>query len=115
LAVELAVSLRPRPSDRRAFAPIEHTELDTGGIGDPPHNPVERIDFADQVALAQAANRGITGHFANGAALVSQQQCARAQPRRGSGCFTAGVATSNDDDIETVHGVVLDFRASCFT
>ena len=36
-AVELAVGLGARPADGRPLAPVEHAELDAGGIGHPAH------------------------------------------------------------------------------
>ena len=51
--IELAVGLGPRPSDRRSLAPVEQPELDSGLVGHPAHQAVERVDLPDQVALAQ--------------------------------------------------------------
>ncbi len=66
LAVELAVGLGARALNGRAFAPVEHAELDAGGIGDPAHQAVQRVDLAHQMALAEAANGRIAGHLADG-------------------------------------------------
>jgi len=50
--VKLAIDLRPRPADRRALSPIEHPKLNAGGVRNPPHQTIERIDLADQMAFA---------------------------------------------------------------
>src|SRR5687767_11288021 len=42
--VELSISLRARPAHGGSPAPVEKAELDSGTVGDPPHDPVERID-----------------------------------------------------------------------
>ena len=74
-------------------------ELDAGGVGHPAHDAVERVDLADQVALAQAADGRVAAHLADGLELVGQQQRARAQTRRRSRGFAAGVAAADDDDV----------------
>ena len=68
--VELAVGLSPRPAHRRTLAAIEHSKLDAAGIGDPAHQAIQRIDLADQMALAETADGGIAGHRANGGKTV---------------------------------------------
>ena len=67
-AVERAVGLGAGPAHRRTFAAVEQAELDAGGIGDPAHQPVQRIDLAHQMALAHPADGGIAGHLAQGVA-----------------------------------------------
>ena len=56
-AIELAVGLGARSPHGRPLAPVEHAELDAGRIGDPAHQPVQRVDLADQMALAEPADR----------------------------------------------------------
>ena len=72
LAIKFAVGLGAGPSHRRTLAPIEDAELDSGGIGDAPHQPVGGIDLAHQVALADPADGGIARHFAQRGALVGE-------------------------------------------
>ena len=100
LAIELAVGLGARPAHRRALAPIEHPELDAGRIGDAPHHAVQRIDLADQMALADAADGGIAGHLADGLELVGEQQRPRAEPRRCGRRLAARMPSTDDDDVE---------------
>src|SRR3546814_14713004 len=54
-AIEPAVGLRARPLHRRTLAPVEQAIMDTGGVGGAAHDPVQRIDLAHQMALAQPA------------------------------------------------------------
>ena len=58
-AIELAVGLGARALHRRALAAVEDAELDAGGVGGAAHQPVERVDLAHQMALAEPADRRI--------------------------------------------------------
>ena len=98
--IELAVGLGTRTTDRRTLAAIEHPELDAGGIGDAAHQTVQRIDLADQMALAESADRGIAGHGADGRKTMGHQGGARAHARGCGRGLAAGVAASDHDDVE---------------
>ena len=103
--IKLAVGLRARPAHGRTLAAIEHAELDAALVGDAAHQPVERIDLAHQMALAEPADRRIAGHRPDGREAVRDQRGARAHARgRGRG-LAAGVAAANHDDIEGGHGI----------
>ena len=98
-AVKLAVRLGARAPHRRPLAAVEHAELDAGAIDGPPHEPVEGVDLAHQMALGEAADGRVAGHLADGLAPVGQQQRARAATcRRGRG-LAAGVPAAHDDDV----------------
>src|SRR5262249_33389173 len=56
--VELTVGLGARAAYGRALAPVEHAELDPTAIGHAPHQTVECIDLAHQMAFAETADRG---------------------------------------------------------
>src|SRR5688572_25332885 len=60
LAIELAVGLCSRAADSRSLPPIEQAKLDAGAVSHTTHEPVQRIDFPNQMALAQTADCGIT-------------------------------------------------------
>ena len=98
--IELAVGLGARAPHRRALAPVEHAKLDAAGIGDAPHQSVQRIDLAHQMALAEPADRGIAGHRPDGREAVGDQRRLRAHARGGARGFAAGVAAADDDDVE---------------
>ena len=72
-AIELTVGLSARRAYRRALAPIENPELDAGLVRGQRHFATERVDFLDQVALADAADSGIAGHLSEGFDAVRQQ------------------------------------------
>src|SRR5690606_17401034 len=50
--VQLAIGLRSRSTYCRTFAPVQHSELDAGLIGDASHQTVERINLANEVSFA---------------------------------------------------------------
>ncbi len=51
--IKFAIGLRARSANRRAFASVQHPELDTGSIRRPAHDPVKCVDFAHEVPFAQ--------------------------------------------------------------
>jgi hypothetical protein len=57
--VKLAIGLRARTAHRWPLAAIEHAKLNSGGVSDAAHQPVERIDFTHQMAFAKTADRWI--------------------------------------------------------
>ena len=103
--VELAVGLRARPAHGRALAAVEHPELDAAAVGHAPHQAIERVDLAHQMALAEPADRGIAGHRADGREAVRDQRRSRAHARGRRRRLAAGVAAADHDDVEVlVHG-----------
>lgn len=100
LAIELPVGLGAGRTHCRALAPIEDAEVDAGGIRRPRHHAPQGIDLLHKVALADAADRRIAAHLANGLDVVGQQQRARTRARRGQCGLGAGVSAANHDDIE---------------
>ena len=76
------------------------TRLDAALVGDSAHQAIERIDFANQMALSQSAYRWIARHRADGRKFVSHKCGLRAHARRRRRSFTAGVPASNHDDVE---------------
>jgi hypothetical protein len=53
-----------------ALGPVQEPELDSSRIGDPAHQPVERIDFAHKVAFAEPPDGRVAAHLADGRRLV---------------------------------------------
>jgi hypothetical protein len=99
-AIELPVSLGARgPRTAGPFERLSSRNWIPASVGHAPHQPVERIDLAHQMALAEPTNGGVAGHFADGAGLVGQQGGACASARRSARSFGAGVASANDNHI----------------
>ncbi len=100
LAVELAVGLGARALDGGALGAVEQPELNAGGVGHAPHQAIQGVDLADEVALAEAADRRVAGHFADGGEGVRDEGRARAHAGSGGRGLTAGMATTHNDHVE---------------
>jgi hypothetical protein len=98
--VQGTVRLGAWPSYRGPFAAVQQLEMDAGRISGTPHQPVERIDLADQVAFADPADRRVAGHFADRRQRMGQQQRAGTDSRRCGGSLTSGVPAADDNHIE---------------
>ena len=99
--VQNPVSLGAGGAYGRALAAVEYPELDTGLVCSPGHGTAEGVDFLHQVALADATDGRVAGHLPQGLNVVGQQQGLRAHARSRQRSFSAGMATTNDNDIET--------------
>ena len=106
-AIELAVGLGARALHRRPLGAVEQAELDAGGVRHPPHQAVQRIDLAHQVALAEPADGRVARHLADGGEAVRDQRRARAHARGGRRRLAAGMAAAHHDDVEGVPGSLL--------
>ncbi len=118
--VELAVGLGAGAAHRGALAAVQDAKLDAALVGDAAHQAVERVDLADQMALAEPADRRIAGHRADGREFVRHQRGFGAHPGRRSRGFAAGVAAADDDNVEfSVHSEprnwLLPEKRPCFT
>src|SRR5262245_2637782 len=63
--VKLAVGLSARASHSGPFAAVQDPELDSAKVGDATHETVKRINFPNQMTLAEPANGGIARHRSN--------------------------------------------------
>jgi hypothetical protein len=100
--VQCAVSLGARAPHGRALASVEHPKLDAGAVDDPAHDAVQRVDLPHEVAFAEATDRRVAGHLANGLEPVRGQQGPRAGTRRCSGGLATRVAAADHDHIPAV-------------
>ena len=98
--IKLPIRLGARSPHGRTLAPIEHAKLNAAGVGDTPHQSVQRIDLPDQMALAKTPDRRIAGHRADGRKAMGHQRRLRAHARSGTGGLAASVAAADDDDVE---------------
>ena len=98
--VQRAVGLRARGLHRRAFAGVQGAELDAGAVGGARHEAAQGVDFAHQMAFANAADGRIAAHRAEGVDAVRKQQRLRAHARGGQRGFGTGMAAADDDDIK---------------
>src|SRR5690606_20449061 len=72
--VQQTVGLGTRGAHSRTLAGIEHTELDAGLVGGPRHGAAERVDFLDEMRLADATDGRVAGHLPQGFDVVADQQ-----------------------------------------
>ena len=96
------VGLGSRGPHRRPAASVQHLELDAGPVDDPAHRAAERIDLAHQLALGQAADRGIAGHLGDGVEIAGQQHGIAAHPGGRERGFAARVARADDENVTVV-------------
>ena len=104
-ALDLGLEQRPvgldaRPLHRAALGAVEHAVMDRGRIRSAGDDPVERIDFADQMPLPQSANRRVAAHRANDIEVKTDQRGARTHARGNGRGFHAGVSAADHDDVE---------------
>ena len=100
LSIERPIGLCSRRAHRRALARIQRAELDARSIGSACHHAAEGIDFLDEMALANAADRRIAAHRAERLDVVRKQERPHAHARRCERAFGAGVAAADDDHVE---------------
>jgi len=100
LLVEGAISLGASCSYRVALRGVQDPELNARRVGRKCHRATQRIDLFDEMALANATDRGVARHLAKRLDAVSQQQSLATRSRGGKRRLGARVATSNDNDIK---------------
>ena len=98
--VQNTVGLRPRGAHRRAFGAVQNTELDTALVSGQRHGAAHRVHLLHQMTLADAADRRVAAHLAQGLNVVGQQQRFAAHAGAGQRRFGAGMAAADDDHVK---------------
>ncbi len=98
--IQNAIGLCARRPHGRPLGAIEDAELDACFVRGSGHRTAKRIDFLDQMPLADPADRGVARHLPEGFDAVRQQHGASAHPGRGQRRFGTGVTAADHDDIE---------------
>src|SRR5690606_12729195 len=98
LAVKLPVDLGTGAPDGRAFAAVEHRELDPGVVAHTARDAIEGVDLANKVPFSETADGGVATHLAYSRALVGDERRARAKAGRGRRSFAAGMAAADDNN-----------------
>ena len=98
--IEASVGLGARALDCGTLAAIEDAELDAGLVSGASHQPVERVDLANEMSLAEPADRRIAGHFADGGEPLGHERGLGPAPGGGGGRFRSGVSPADHDDVE---------------
>ena len=86
----------------RPLRAVEDAKLDAGGVDRLPHHAPERIDLADELRLADAADRRVAAHLADGVAVCREQCHAGSQPRRRAGRLHAGMPGADHEHVIVV-------------
>ncbi len=73
--------------------------MDGRPVGDPAHLTAQGVDLLDELALGEAADRGIAGHERNGIEVDIEQERLAAHPRRRQRRLAARMTASDDDDV----------------
>ena len=72
------------------------------------HQPAERVDLANEMALRRAADRRIARHVRDGVGRQRAEPDVRAEPRRGVRRFAARVPRADHDDVESaLHAICV--------
>lgn len=77
--------------------------MDRSGIRSPSDHPVECIDLAHEMPLAETADCRIAAHRADLGKIETHECGIRAHTRGRTGCLDAGMPAADYDDIETLH------------
>ena len=85
--------------DCRAFAPVEHPELQAGGVGRTGHFAAQCVDFPHQLPLCRAADGGVAGQIADALQRGAQAEGGAAQSCGGKSGLDSGVSRANHYDI----------------
>jgi hypothetical protein len=109
LLVQHAVGLRSRRPHCRAFGGIQDAELDARFVGGDRHGAAQRIDFLDQMPLADAADGRIARHRAQRFDVVREQQGFHPHARRSQRRLAARMAAAHHYHIKNIgenHGLI---------
>src|SRR5580658_2581267 len=99
-AIKLLVALGAGAPDGGTAGGVEQAKLDADRVCDLAHNAAESVDFADQMALGDAADGGVAGHLGDQVEVHGDDRRLEAHARGGHGRFAAGVACADYGDVE---------------
>ena len=86
--------------------------MDGRPVGDAPHGAPEGIDLPDEVSLGDAADGGVAGHEGHGVEVQVKHECAASHARRRESGLAAGMAGTDDYDVELLGVVIHDLKCS---
>ena len=98
--VQNPVGLGTGSAHGRTFGGIQDSELDSAFVSGQRHGAAHRVHLFDQMALANAADAGVTAHLAQRFDVVSQKQSFATHPGGGQGSLGSGMAAADHDHIE---------------
>ena len=101
-----AIALSPRTPDGRAFANVEHTELNRGSIRHQSHLSAQGINLTNDLTLRDASDGRVARHLRNLVHVHRHQTGLCSQIGTCTGRFTARMTTSDD------YHIILEFHPS---
>ena len=101
--IQASVDLCARALNSRTLATIQKSELNTGTVGHPSHQPIQSVNFPDEVAFAQPADGWVAGHGADRFGAQCNQSRGCAHPGCDRRSLSPGVTAANHDDIVVFH------------
>ena len=109
--IGLLIRLSPRTVHCRTLAEVQHAKLNAGFVDRPTHLAAEGVDFADDLAFGDAADRRVTAHRPDRITAHCEQDGSSSHPRSGESSFDTSVAGTDDGDVVLVDArQVGDFR-----
>ena len=105
-AIQTTIALGTRRPNGGALAAIEHSKLQHGEIGGAAHDAAQCIDFADNSAFRDAANRRIAGHLADRLEGTCDDRDPRPNACGSNRRLRTGVPCADNDDVEQTFGTV---------
>jgi len=103
LTIAGAIDLRPGATHSGSLGAVEQSKLNGALVGQSAHDAIQRVDFPNQMTLAQAPDRGITGHDTDRRRILGQKRRPHAHARGCGSRLAACMTPANDDDIKTLH------------
>jgi hypothetical protein len=99
-AIGLLVTLRTRRPYRRAARGIQQAELDADGVGNLAHDSAQRVDFAHQVSLRDAADRRVARHLRDQINVERVESGLQSHACGGHCRLASGVAGAHHNNVE---------------
>ena len=96
----MLIALGARRPDGGAARSIEQAELDADRVGDFAHDAAERIYFADQMSLGDAAHGGVARHLRDQVHVERVEGGLQSHARGSHGGLASGMAGADDYNVE---------------
>ena len=101
LMITIFVALSAGRPDSRSFCHVEHTELESCGIGHTSHRTAHGINFTDNVTFCDPADGRVAAHLGNMIQINGEKNGFRAHSGGGESCFTCGMTAAHNRYIIT--------------
>ena len=99
-AIQGPIRLGAGSAHRRTLAGVESSKMDAGQVGGSRHQAAQRVDFLDQMSLANAANRRVATHLPQRFDILRQQQNLTSGSRGGQSSLGPGMPSAHNDHIK---------------